>query len=100
MFNITDSDVKVTKIKTVSEKLVVGTAYTTHKDKDGNYIKTFIECKFVGNALCTFNELGITDKQKINVIEGSIRNEPYKKDGKEHSKLVLTVFEMQEYQER
>lgn len=99
MFNIYDSNVKVTKLRSVTDKMTVGIAYSTHKDRNNNYVKTFIECKIVGKALTKFNELCIMDKQKINIIEGSIRNEQFNYKGAERSKLVLTIYDMQEYKE-
>jgi single-stranded DNA-binding protein len=96
MFKISDSVVKVTKQKVISDKLTVATAYSTHKVGEG-FVKTFIECKFVGNALETFKQLGIKDKQKITILEGVLRNEPYTSNGKTKSKNVITIFEMGEY---
>lgn len=98
MFKVFESNVKVTNLKVVSEKMTVGTAYSTHKDGN-NFVKTFVECKIVGNALKKLNELGLKNKDKITVLEGVIRNEPFtNKMGEVRSKLVLTIFELKEYE--
>lgn len=100
MFNIYDSNVKVTKLKEVSEKMTVGTAYTTHKTEQGDYIKTFISVKIVGNALKTLKDLKIKDKDKLNIVSGIVKNEPYFKNGKVYSHNVITIFEMKEFIQR
>lgn len=93
MFKLTETNVKITKLKVISDKMTVGTLYTTHKT--GNvFIKTFIECKLVGNALLNFNALGIKEKEKFTILESIIKNEPYTIEGKERTKLVITVFEL------
>lgn len=98
MFNIYDSNVKVTNLKVVSDKMVVGTCYSTHKEGK-EFIKTFIECKIVGNALTKFNELSLKNQDRMNIIQGVIRNEPFKtKEGKEYNKNVITIFELKEYE--
>jgi hypothetical protein len=98
MFQLKDSVVKITKIKVVSDKLTVGTVYTTHKNGN-DFIKTFIECKIVGEALNKFNWMGIKNKDKFVIQEGTIRNETYKKDGTVRNKLVITIFALDEYTE-
>lgn len=98
MFSIGNSVVKITKTKVISDKMTVGVLYTTYK-KDKEYIKTFIECKIVGNALKQFNALNIQEKTKFNILESIIKNEPYLKDGNDRSKLVITVFELMEFEE-
>lgn len=100
MFKIFDSNVKITKIKEISPKMVVGTLYTTYKREDNQFIKTFVECKIVGNALVEFKKLGIKDKQKFNIIEGNLKNEPYLKDGQDRSKMVITIFDLKAYEEK
>ena len=97
MFKIFESNVKITNTKEITEKLTVGSLYCTHKE-GSEYIKTFIECKIVGNGLKRFKELGLKDKDRFTIIEGVIRNEPFtNKEGKKVSKLVLTIFELKEY---
>ncbi len=95
MININNSNVKVTKIKEISEKLIVATAYTTHKVGE-EFIKTFVDIKFVGTAVEQFKELGLTDKGKLCIIEGVLRNEPFKGAGydKALNKLVITAFQV------
>ena len=99
MFSIGESNVKITKQKVISDKLTVGTLYTTYK-KGEEYIKTFIECKIVGNALLNFKALGIKDKEKFTVLEGVVKNEPYLKDGMDKSKVVITIFELCKFKEK
>lgn len=99
MICVFESNVKVTNLKEISEKLTVGAVYTTHKDGN-DFIKTFMECKFVGAGLKELKALGIKDKDRLTILEGVIRNEPYQnKFGSTSNKLVLTVFKIKEYEE-
>ena len=96
MIKIFDSNVKITNMKMVSEKMMVGTVYSTHKTGE-NFIKTFVECKIVGNALKKLLELNINNKDKFNIVEGVLRNEPFTWNNKERTKHTLTIFEIKEY---
>lgn len=100
MFNIFESNVKITKTKVISEKMTVGTLYNTHMVGD-EYIKTFIECKIVGGALKEFKKLKIKDKEKFTILEGVLKNEPYtNNDGEVKTKLVITIFALKEFEEK
>ena len=95
MFKIENSEVKMTNIKVVSDKMTVGTLYSTHKVGEG-FVKTFIECKIVGKALAKFNDLQIKPKERFKIIEGSLRNEPYvDKIGTINNKHVITIFDLE-----
>lgn len=100
MFKIYDSNVKITKVNKVTEKMVVGILYSTYKDSNNNFVKTFIPCKIVGVALTEFEKLGLKDRDKFNIIEGSLKNEPYTKDGKQIDKVVITVFSLKAFEEK
>lgn len=96
MFKIENSKVKITSIQKVSDKMSVGTVYSTHKT-DAGFVKTFIPCKLVGKALNKFNELGIEAKERFMILEGSLRNEPYvnKKTGEIVTKHLITIFDLE-----
>lgn len=101
MFKIENAKVKMTSIKKVSDKMTVGTVYSTHKTDEG-FVKTFIPCKLVGKALNKFEALGIEAKERFIILEGSLRNEPYvnKKTGEIVTKHVITIFDLEKISEK
>ena len=85
---------KVTNLKEITEKMLVGTLVSFEKVGD-EFIPTFISAKFVGKARETIMSDGIMDKDKIEVISAVMGTRVWKdKEGTTRRDLQVTVFEL------
>lgn len=93
MLNIVGK-VQLTNLKEVSPKMVVGTIISYEKDGD-NFIPTFINAKFVGEAIKTLMDEKILNKDKIEIHSGVLSTRVFKnKKEEEVSQLTATIFKI------
>lgn len=78
----------------VEEKRVKGRLSTSEKNKNGDFINSYWNVVFVGNAYESAKSL--TDKDRIHINKCKITNEPYTtKAGDKSTWLQVTVFDFE-----
>ena len=78
----------------VTDKRVKARISTSEKNKDGEYINSYWNAAFVGNAYDLAKSL--TDKDRIHINKCKITNEDYTtKDGEKRSWLQVTIFDFE-----
>lgn len=78
----------------VADKRVKARISTSEKNKDGEYINSYWNAVFVGNAYDLAKSL--TDKDRIHINKCKITNEDYTtKNGEKHSWLQVTIFDFE-----
>lgn len=78
----------------VTDKRVTARISTSEKNKDGEYINSYWNAAFVGNAYDLAKSL--TDKDRIHINKCKITNEDYTtKDGEKRSWLQVTIFDFE-----
>lgn len=78
----------------IADKRVKARISTSEKNKDGEYINSYWNAAFVGNAYDLAKSL--TDKDRIHINKCKITNEDYTtKDGEKRSWLQVTIFDFE-----
>lgn len=91
--------VKVTNLKEISEKMLVGSIISFEKVGE-EFKPTFLNAKFVGEAVKTIMDNGIMDKDNIEIHSGVLSTREYKnKDGEMVSQLQATIFKLEPVKE-
>ena len=90
-----NGQVYVTNLSVVSPKLLTGVVYCYEKINEDEYNTTFVNAKFVGDAIPMIYMMGIKNKDKIFIDKSILKSNKYiNKDGKEITNLELTVFKV------
>lgn len=87
---------RVTNLKKISEKLIVGVLYTI-RTVNGKPKTEFYSCKFIGKAIDTIKKEKITNKSTIELTQAILSVDEYEKEGKKISTPVITIFEFNKY---
>lgn len=90
MFNVF-GNVRIKGLKKISNKMVVGTCYSTRK-VDDEFITTFFDCKIVGDAIKQLKNDEVKEKDMIEIQSGVINREVREYNGKQYEKQVITIF--------
>lgn len=78
----------------VKEKMVAANLSTSEKGKDGEYLNSNWNARFVGKCLDAAKQL--KEKDRIKIIRGGVRVEPYEdKSGTKRFPVRLIVFEFE-----
>lgn len=97
-----EGNARVTQLEDVSQNLITGTVYVSEKVKGlkDKYITTFLNAKFVGQALEYLVSNCVENKDKLYIKSAIIRTDEYTNNkGKTYRNLELMVFEIEDYHE-
>lgn len=90
MFNVYGV-VRIKDLKKISEKLVVGTVYSTRKVGE-EFQTTFFDCKIVSDAITQLRKDEVKEKDLIEIQSGLISKETREYQGKKYEKNIITIF--------
>ena len=86
---------KVTNLKKVIDKMVVGDLYTVSTNQKGETVSSFYKAKFVGKSLDYIKAERVGNKTTLEIQKAILSQEKRTtKEGKLFNELVVTVFEM------